>query len=108
MLYADICVAGAGIIGLALALELHNRGARVIVIEAGSPLLQASAAAAGMLAAEDPDNPPQLLTLSRRSRTLYPQFLAQIEELGGLAVPFQTSLTVQQHEHSQTAATRRN
>jgi glycine oxidase len=97
MLYADICVAGAGIIGLSLALELHRRGARVIVVEATFPLLEASTAAAGMLAAEDPENPTQLLELSRRSLALYPQFLAHIEQLGGLAVPFQTSLTLQQH-----------
>src|ERR1700731_3089458 len=99
MLHADICVAGAGIIGLSLALELHHRGARVIVVEANSPLLEASTAAAGMLAAEDPENPPQLIALSRRSLALYPQFLARIEQLGGLAVPFQTSLTLQQHNH---------
>src|SRR5271154_3789314 len=102
MLYADICVAGAGIIGLSLALELHHRGARVIVAEATSPLLEASTAAAGMLAAEDPDNLPQLLALPRHSRALYPEFLARIERLTGIAVPFQTSLTLQQHEHPRT------
>ncbi len=99
MLHADICVAGAGIIGLSLALELHHRGARVIVAEASAPLQQASTAAAGMLAAEDPDNPPQLLALSRHSRALYPEFLAYIEHLSGIAVPFQTSLTLQEREH---------
>jgi glycine oxidase len=103
MLHADICVAGAGIIGLSLALELHHRGARIIVVEAASPLLEASTAAAGMLAAEDPDNPPQLLALSRLSLALYPQFLRRIEQLGGLAVPFQTSLTLQQHEPSRSS-----
>jgi glycine oxidase len=104
MVHADICIAGAGIIGLSLALELHHRGARVIVAESSSPLQQASIAAAGMLAAEDPDNPPQLLPLSRRSRALYPEFLARIEHVSGIAVPFQTSLTLQQYEHPRTAA----
>jgi glycine oxidase len=107
MLHADICVAGAGIIGLSLALELHHRGARVIVAEASSPLQQASTAAAGMLAAEDPDNPPQLLALSRHSRALYPEFLARIENLSDMAVPFQTSLTVQEHEHPRVVAPNR-
>ena len=87
MRYADICVAGAGLIGLSLALELHLRGAQVLVAEANTPLLQASTAAAGMLAAEDPDNPPALLAISRYSRDLYPRFLARLEHLGGLAVP---------------------
>jgi glycine oxidase len=104
MLHADICVAGAGIIGLSLALELHHHGARVIVAEASSPLQQASTAAAGMLAAEDPDNPPQLLALSRHSRALYPEFLARIEHLSGIAVPFQTSLTLQEHAHPRAVA----
>jgi glycine oxidase len=104
MLHADICIAGAGIIGLSLALELHHRGARVIVAESSSPLQQASTAAAGMLAVEDPDNPPQLLALSRHSRALYPDFLARIEHLSGIAVPFQTSLTAQEQEHPHNAA----
>jgi glycine oxidase len=108
MLYADICVAGAGIIGLSLALELHHQGARVIVVEAASPLQEASTAAAGMLAAEDPDNPPQLLALSRRSLALYPHFLRRIEQLGGLTVPFQTNLTLQQHEPSRSGGSTRN
>jgi glycine oxidase len=57
-----------------------------------------------MLAAEDPDNPPQLLALSRHSRALYPEFLAHIEHLSGIAVPFQTGLTLQEHEHPRATA----
>ena len=98
MLHADICIAGAGIIGLSLALELERRGASALVAEATTPLRQASTAAAGMLAAEDPENPLQLLPLSRLSRDLYPNFLARIEELSGLAVPFQTNLTLQRYD----------
>jgi glycine oxidase len=105
----DVIIAGAGVIGLALALELDRRGARVTVLEAGSALQQSSRAAAGMLAAEDPHNPPALLQLSRLSASLYPGFLQQIEDLSGVAVPFQTDTTLQYfndggrtllHEHS--------
>ena len=91
----DICIAGGGIIGLSLALELHHRGARVTVLDQGAPLSQASTAAAGMLAANDPDNPPQLSPLSRLSTSLYPDYLARLHDLSGLHVRFQTNTTLQ-------------
>ncbi|QHN04893.1 FAD-dependent oxidoreductase [Granulicella sp. WH15] len=92
---ADIVIAGAGIIGLSLALELERRGARVTVLEAGKALAQASTAAGGMLAAEDPGNPAALLELSRHSISLYPEFLDRLESLSGERIPFQTSYTLQ-------------
>ena len=91
----EILIAGAGIIGLSLALELQMRGFQVMVLERNTALQHASTAAAGMLAAEDPHNPPALLPLSRLSRSLYPAFLQRIEALSGLSVPFQTDLTIQ-------------
>ncbi|WP_263383998.1 NAD(P)/FAD-dependent oxidoreductase [Granulicella arctica] len=93
----DVCIAGAGIIGLALALELHRCGARVTVLDRDTALSHTSIAAAGMLAAQDPENPSQLKPLSERSVALYPQFLSSIEALSGCAVPFQTSRTFQAH-----------
>ena len=95
MLHSDICIAGAGVIGLSLALELHARNLRVTVIESGHPFREASWAAAGMLAAQDPHNPLELSALAQLSVALYEQFLERIETLGGLAVPFQTSRTLQ-------------
>jgi glycine oxidase len=92
---ADICIAGAGIIGLSLALELYHRGARVTVLDQGFPLSEASTAAAGMLAALDPDNPPQLRPLSDLSISLYPGYLARLQSLSGIHVPFHTSTTLQ-------------
>jgi len=91
----DILIAGAGIIGLSLALELHFRGAQVTVLERSTALQHASTAAAGMLAVDDPHNPPALLPLSQLSRSLYPAFLQRVESLSGLAVPFQTDTTIQ-------------
>jgi glycine oxidase len=102
----DICIVGAGIIGLSLALELHNRGAEVIVLEQGTPLAEASTAAAGMLAAGDPENPPQIRTLSELSRNLYPEFLNRLFDLSGIAVPFQTSTTLQEVHPSHLEAAR--
>jgi glycine oxidase len=92
---SQVVVAGAGIIGLSIALELDRRGVRVTVLERGKALQQASTAAAGMLAAEDPHNPAALLPLSRYSLSLYPEYLRRIESLSGLIVPFQTSGTIQ-------------
>ena len=92
---SDISILGAGVIGLTLALELRTRGHRVTVLERGIPLAQASTAAAGMLAVEDPHNPTELLPLARLSGSLYSAFLARVEELSGLSVPFQTEITLQ-------------
>ena len=95
----DICIAGAGIIGLSLALELHQRGLRVTVLDRNAPLTEASSAAAGMLAAADPDNPPQLRPLADLSLSLYPAFLERLHALSGLRVPFQTHTTLQALPH---------
>ena len=91
----DYVIAGAGIIGLSLALELHRRGACVTVLDAGKPMQQTSSAAAGMLAVGDPLNPPALRPLAKLSASLYPDFLDRIAELSGELVPFQTSATLE-------------
>jgi|UPI00047DCF14 glycine oxidase len=102
----DVCIAGAGIIGLSLALELQSRGARVVVLEQGLPLAEASTAAAGMLAARDPENPPELQSLSELSRALYPRFLDHLFRLSGTTVSFQTSTTLQEVHASHLEADR--
>ncbi|HWW97696.1 MAG TPA: FAD-dependent oxidoreductase [Edaphobacter sp.] len=91
----EICIAGAGIIGLSLALELTRGDLRVTVLDQSSPLSEASTAAAGMLAANDPHNPPQLRSLSDLSLSLYPGFLDRLHILSGIRVPFQTHTTLQ-------------
>jgi glycine oxidase len=91
----DVLIAGAGIIGLSLALELHTRGARVLILERDTALVHASTAAAGMLAVHDPHNPPALLPLSQLSVQLYPFYLERIERLSGAVVPFHTDNTLQ-------------
>jgi glycine oxidase len=95
MHHPDVCIAGAGIIGLSLALELHYRGVRVTVFDRATPLTEASTAAAGMLAAADPHTPPQLRPLAALSLHLYPTFLDRLRVLSGMIVPFQTSATLQ-------------
>ena len=95
MRHPDICIAGAGIIGLSLALELHHRGVSVTVLDQATPLAEASTAAAGMLAARDPHNPPQLRPLAELSLSLYPAFLDHLHRLSAIRVPFQTLATLQ-------------
>jgi len=95
MQHSDLCIAGAGIIGLSLALELHHRGLRVTVLEQGAPLMEASTAAAGMLAASDHANPPQLRPLANLSLSLYPSFLERLHALSRIPVAFHTSTTLQ-------------
>lgn len=95
MPHADVAIAGAGIIGLSAALELASAGLRVEVFERGAAMRESSWAAAGMLAAEDPENPPALRPLSDFSLSLYPEFLATVERLSDHTVPFRTQQTFQ-------------
>jgi glycine oxidase len=93
----DVCIAGAGIIGLSLALELSHRGMAVTVLDRAAPLAEASTAAAGMLAANDPHNPLELQPLADLSLLLYPAFLDRLHTLSGIEVPFQTHTTIQSY-----------
>jgi glycine oxidase len=97
-----VVVAGAGIIGLSVALELTRRGIGVTVLERGRALTQASTAAAGMLASEDPHNPVALRAISQYSLGLYPEYRARLEALSGLSVPVQTTVAVQYLEDGST------
>jgi glycine oxidase len=90
-----IAIAGGGIIGLACGLLLRSQGLKVTIFEAGEAVREASWAAGGMLAAEDPENPAALLPFSRYSRGLYPSFLEEIERLSGHRVSLRTHQTVQ-------------
>jgi glycine oxidase len=95
MHHPDICIAGAGIIGLSIALELHRRGARVTILDRTAPLAEASTAAAGMLAAQDPHTLLQLRPIADLSLSLYPLFLDHLQNLGGNHIAFQTHATLQ-------------
>jgi glycine oxidase len=98
----DVFIAGGGIIGLSTALELAGSGLRVTVLERGRPMTEASWAAAGMLAAHDPENPAALRPLSELSISLYADFLPTVEHLSGLQVPLRTRGTLQGSDHNHT------
>jgi glycine oxidase len=94
----DAVVGGAGIIGLSVALELARSGLNVMVYERGRAMGESSWAAAGMLAAEDPENPRELDELAALSRTLYPEYLRMIECLSERQIALRTRNTLQLSE----------
>jgi len=97
--YCEVGIAGGGIIGLAAALELAAAGLQVTVFERGRAMAESSWAAAGMLAAGDPENPIALGPLAELSARLYPQFLADVERLSGEQIPIRTTRAIQGAQH---------
>ncbi|MHB8348373.1 MAG: NAD(P)/FAD-dependent oxidoreductase [Acidiferrobacterales bacterium] len=101
---SDVVIAGGGIIGLSLGLELRQRGLTVIVLERHHAMQSASWAAGGMLAARDPENPPPMVSLSLHSLALYPAYLERVQILSGKPVPIRTRRTLQQARPSHSEA----
>jgi glycine oxidase len=97
--HSEVAIVGGGIIGLSLALELAEAGKKVTVFERGEVMQESSWAAAGMLAAADPENPVALRPLSEWSARLYPQFLERVQRLSGLNVPLRTTCALQGTDH---------
>jgi glycine oxidase len=91
-----IAVIGAGVIGLAIAWRLAERGARVTVFDKGTSGSGATHAAAGMLAAHLEAEPREenLVALNRASQALWPQFAAELEAASGLPVDLRTEGTL--------------
>jgi glycine oxidase len=81
----DAVVVGGGVIGLACAWRLAQRGAEVAVLERGEPGAGATRVAAGMLApvGELTFGEPELLELTLEAARLYPQFVAELEAATG-------------------------
>jgi glycine oxidase len=85
----EAVIAGGGLIGGAIALELAQAGLRVAVFEKGEPGREASWASAGILspAPETPGMIP-VVPLAKASVGLYPEFVANVEEISGHNVGF--------------------
>ena len=92
---SDVAIAGGGIIGLSLGLELRRRGISVTVIDRQQAMSSASWAAGGMLAVHDPQNPQELMPLAAKSWELYPAYLERVESLSGKKVPLRTRRAMQ-------------
>ncbi|MGB3137142.1 MAG: glycine oxidase ThiO [Nodosilinea sp.] len=85
---SDVLVVGGGVIGLAIALELHQQGASVTVLSRDFAQA-ASHAAAGMLAPQAEaltSGPMRDLCLS--SLRLYPTWISKLESLTGQSVGY--------------------
>jgi glycine oxidase len=80
----DVLVIGGGIIGLATAIALAQKGASVTVVERDLCGRAATWAAAGMLAPEAERLEGKLLDLGIRSRNMYPQWIASLMQFSGL------------------------
>lgn len=85
---SDILIIGGGVIALAIAVELKLRGATVTVVS--RDFKQSSTlAAAGMLAPQAEAIPASpMLDLCQRSRSLYPEWCAKLEQLTGVSTGY--------------------
>ena len=92
----DAVIAGAGLIGGAIALELARAGLRVAVFDQGEPGREASWAGAGILSPA-PENPAAipLVPLGKASMLLYPEFVSHVEQISGQDVGFRAKGTLE-------------
>jgi glycine oxidase len=92
----DVAIAGAGLIGGSIALELARAGLRVGVFDRGEPGREASWASAGILSPA-PENPGAIpmVPLGKASLALYPEFVALVEEISGQSVGFRPKGTLE-------------
>jgi glycine oxidase len=92
----DVAIAGGGLIGAAIALELARAGMRVGLFDLQEPGREASWAGAGILSPA-PENTAMLPMgpLGQASLALYPKFVSEVEELSGQAVGFRPRGTLE-------------
>jgi|HubBroStandDraft_5_1064220.scaffolds.fasta_scaffold03499_3 glycine oxidase len=92
----DVAIAGGGIIGTSIALELAEAGLGVVVLDRQEPGREASWAAAGMLS-PGPDAPGAvpLVPLGKDGLRRYPEFVAHVERLSGQRVPLARNGTIE-------------
>ncbi|RDE18543.1 FAD-binding oxidoreductase [Motiliproteus coralliicola] len=84
---ADITVIGGGLVGLAVALGLQDRGLRVAVVDEGDLALRASRGNFGLVWVQGKgDTCPAYARLSRRSARLWGDFAAGLQESTGIDV----------------------
>jgi glycine oxidase len=85
----QVAVVGGGVIGAACARAAAQRGLPVTLFAPGPDAAAASAASAGMLAAQIEPNDDQLLPLAVRGRDLYEDLAAALKDTTGIDIGFQ-------------------
>jgi glycine oxidase len=92
----DAAIAGGGLIGGSIALELALAGLRVGVFDRQEPGREASWAGAGILspAPESPAMIP-LVPLGKASMAIYPEFVRTVEEVSGQRAGYRPKGTLQ-------------
>src|SRR5882757_8995575 len=92
----DAVIAGGGVIGGAIALELACAGLRVGIFDRQQPGQEASWASAGILSPA-PESPQMIVMvpLGKASLALYPKFVAQVEEISGKSTGFRPKGTLE-------------
>ena len=92
----DAIIAGGGLIGSAIALELARNDLRVALFDTQDPGREASWASAGILSPA-PENPGMIsmVPLGKASLAMYPEFIEQVEELSGIQTGYRANGTVE-------------
>jgi glycine oxidase len=92
----DVAIAGGGVIGGSIAVELARAGLRVAVFDRQKPGQEASWASAGIISPA-PENPGMIVTveLGKKSAALYPEFVALVEEISGQSAGFRPKGTLE-------------
>jgi glycine oxidase len=88
----DAVIAGGGLIGASIALELADAGLNVALFDAREPGREASWASGGMISPA-PENPGMIpfVPMSLASVALYPEFIRRVESLTGMDVGYRKS-----------------
>ena len=85
----DVIVIGGGLIGSSVALRLAQAKLRVFVFDRGDPGAEASSAAAGMIGPQgETAEPDAFFALCAASQAMFPEFVAEVEDLTGRDVGF--------------------
>lgn len=92
----DVAIAGAGLIGGSIALELARAGLSVGLFDSREPGQESSWAGAGILSpAPESAAMIPLVPLAKASMAIYPEFIREVEEISGQSAGYRPKGTLQ-------------